>query len=191
MKSKNKFIAIIGRSTAGKSTIIRALTGIRGSRQPERIRDRSTMKWIGVISRSPQEQPIPSKQLRKEMRAAAIGARSLGMVIALQPTHPTTRLSIEEVFEMSERFAFERHVFVISKSYKGSRGTDPEVIRERLIKFDFEKPVQPLDARRFAHINASVIRDIVGWFWLPRHPTASRRLPLKPLRLRKVHTSDF
>jgi energy-coupling factor transporter ATP-binding protein EcfA2 len=164
MNSRKKFIAIIGRSTAGKSTIIRALTGTKGSKQPERIKDRSTMKWIGVISHSPQEQPIPFKQLRKEMRAAATDARSIGMVIALQPTHPTTRLSIEEVFEMVQSFAFERHVFVIARSYKGFRGIDPEVIQERLAKFDFEKPIQPLDARRFAHVNASVIRDIVGWF---------------------------
>jgi len=164
MKSKKKFIAVIGRSTAGKSTIIRALTGAKGSKQPERIQDRSAMRWIGAISHSPQEQPITFRQLRKEMQAAAINARSLGMVIALQPTHPTSRLSIEDVFQMADSFDFERHVFVISKSYKGSRGTDPEVIRDRLVKFDFEKPIRPLDARRFGHVNASAIRDIVGWF---------------------------
>jgi hypothetical protein len=73
-------------------------------------------------------------------------------------------LSIEDVFQIAERCAFERHVFVISKPYKHSHGTDPEIIRKRLDKFDLQKPIQPVDARRFAHVNAAVIRNIVGWF---------------------------
>jgi hypothetical protein len=98
------------------------------------------------------------------MKAAATNALSLGMVIALQPNNPTSRLSIEDVLEMAQRYAFECHIFVIEKPYMGSHGTDPEIIRERLVQFDIKTPIQPLDARRFAHVNAAVIRDIVGWF---------------------------
>lgn len=164
MKLKKKFIAVIGNRNSGKSTIIRSVTGVNASTSPERVTDLSTKKWILVVSHSPQEQPISPDQLRKEMKVAATNALSLGMVIALQPNNPTSRLSIEDVFEMAQGCAFECHVFVIEKPYKGSDGTDPEIIRERLVQFDIKTPIQSLDARRFAHMNAAVIRDIVGWF---------------------------
>ncbi len=164
MKSKKRFIAVIGGRSHGKSTIIRALTGVKGKKTPEHVRDLSTNKWMLVISHSPQEEPITPHVLQKEIRRAATSSDSLGIVIALQPTNPTRRISMEDVFKMTEHYGFERYAFVIAKPYNGLHGNDPEAIRIRLESFDVEMPIQPLNARRFAHVNASAIRDIVGLF---------------------------
>jgi len=99
------------------------------------------------------------------MNEAATDPQSLGLVIALQPTYPTKRLSIVDVFEMAEEFSMRRHVFVISRPYSNKADrTEVAEIEKRLSRFHIENPIQPVDARRFAHVNASAIRDIVGWF---------------------------
>jgi len=165
MKAKKIFIAVIGDQNSGKSTIIRALTGCKSGISRNRVENRITGKWIQVIASSPQEKRISHSDLKRKMNEAATDPQSLGLVIALQPTYPTKRLSIVDVFEMAEEFSMRRHVFVISRPYSNKADrTEVAEIEKRLSRFHIENPIQPVDARRFAHVNASAIRDIVGWF---------------------------
>ena len=165
MKAKKTFIAVIGDQNSGKSTIIRALTGCKSGISRNRVENRITGKWIQVIASSPQEKRISHSDLKRKMNEAATDPQSLGLVIALQPTYPTKRLSIVDVFEMAEEFSMRRHVFVISRPYSNKADrTEVAEIEKRLSRFHIENPIQPVDARRFAHVNASAIRDIVGWF---------------------------
>jgi GTPase SAR1 family protein len=167
MKSKKKLIAVIGNAHAGKSSIIQSLTGCENRMFRGRVTDRDTRKWVNVIASSPKEDSITRQKLVAMMRAAAMGKRSLGLVIALQPhkIKASVRLTIEDVFKISSRYEFDRHVFVISKPYnKRASGIDIAKIQKLLGKSEIEVPIQPLNARRFAHINASLIRDVVGWF---------------------------
>jgi len=147
-----------------RSTIIQALTGCESRGYRGKVKDRLTKKWITVIASSPEETNISKQKLSAMTRAAATSKSSLGMVIALQPNHPSRRLSIEDILRISSRYPFVRHMFVISRAYKGYGAISAQSIEKRLSKFTFRKPLQPLDARRFGHINASAIRDIVGWF---------------------------
>jgi GTPase SAR1 family protein len=165
MKAKKNFIAVIGDQNSGKSTIIQALTGCKSGISRNRVEDRVTGKWIQVIASSPQEKRISRSDLKRKIGEAATDPLCLGLVIALQPTYPRKRLSIVDVFAVAEEYSMKRHVFVISRPYSSKADrTEVSEIETRLSKFHIEGPVQPVDARRFAHVNASAIRDIVGWF---------------------------
>jgi hypothetical protein len=170
MKLKRKFIAVIGHADAGKSTIIQSLTGCKNRQFYGRVQDRDRRKWINVIATSPKENGrITRRKVVAMMRATATNSRYLGMVMALQPHKEKARgrLTIQEVFEMSSRYDFERHVFFILKPHKnGNRtaGIDANEVEKLIGDIEFKPPLQPLNARRFAHINASLIRDVVGWF---------------------------
>lgn len=162
---KKSFVAVIGHRESGKSSIIRALTGVKGQRSPELVEDVSTGKWIHVISHSPEECPLPDKQFRNVMNMVANSRLARGVVIALQPNRPSRRQSIEDIFRMAKAYRFNFRVFVIETPYqRNSRGTDPTEIEQRLTAVGVSVRAQPLDARRFAHINAAAIRNIVGWF---------------------------
>lgn len=162
---KKSFVAVIGHRRSGKSSIIRALTGVRGQRSPEHVEDVSTGKWIHVISHSPEECPLPDRQFRNVLNMVANSRLARGVVIALQPNHPSRRQSIEDIFRVAKTYRFSFRVFVIETPYEGnSRGTDPAEIEKRLTSVGVNVRVQSLDARRFAHINAAAIRNIVGWF---------------------------
>lgn len=165
MKASKSLVAIIGHRNSGKSSIIRALTGVYGDRVPEIVKDRSTGKWIYVVSHSPEECPLPEKEFLKLMRAASHDRLCLGVVIALQPNNPWKRLSMERVFELVKPYKFTFRAFAIATPYKAtSRGSDPTEIEQRIARVRINVRVLSLDAQRFAHINAAAIRNIVGWF---------------------------
>lgn len=161
---KKSFVAVIGHRESGKSSIIRALTGIKGKRVPERVEEVSTGKWISVISHSPEECPLTDKQFRNVMKMVANSRLALGVVIALQPNRPWQRQRMEDIFKLAKPYRFTFRVFVIEVAYQPhSRGTDPGEIEQRLTTIGVNVRAHAVDARRFAHVNAAAIRNIVGW----------------------------
>jgi energy-coupling factor transporter ATP-binding protein EcfA2 len=167
MKAK-KFVAVVGDRNSGKSTIIQALTGCR-TNAPKRMIDLVTKKWIYVIPASPQETGMRRATLAGVLRKIANSPNCLGLVIALQPTHPTTRLSIEDILREADNCNAirEYHLFAIYRPYnEGGRRVDADEIKERFR--DAVPSVRPhlglLDGRRFAYMNATIISDNIGWF---------------------------
>ena len=163
MKPKT-VVAVIGPRHSGKSTIIQALTGCKNGVFHGSVEDRTTGKWIEVIASSPQEKHMPD--LKARMSAAANDPHCLGLVVALQPTHPRKRVSMEDVFEMARGHRAKCYAFAISQPHDENKADGVEIsdVEKRLMNLGIEIPIQPLDARRFAHVNAAVIREIVGWF---------------------------
>jgi len=162
MKAKKSLIAVIGNGGSGKSTIIQSLTGCKSASFQGRMEDGKTEEWIEVIAHSPQETGLSKAELERTMKTVARDPRCLGIVIALQPTRPYTRLWIEDVLKMSTVYRISSHCFAIVTPYDETRADGVELsnVKTRCIGV----PIHAIDARRFAYLNARRIRRAVGWF---------------------------
>ncbi len=147
------FVAIIGSERAGKSTIIKSLTGCRTSQFRGYVRDAATGETIEVIGNSPQEHQLSLSELRRILDRVRNDKRCRGVVCALQPTRPTRRLSFEAVLEEALAYRFEVVAFALDPDRSNDTG-----VRD-LVKQRIPKRVQlfQLDARRFAHLSANTI----------------------------------
>lgn len=79
--------------------------------------------------------------------------------MAIQPSVPNKRLSMEDVLTEARRQHFVVHAYVLDPEHNGSTGAHASV-SARLQGLGFV--AQPLDARRFAHINATLIDTATG-----------------------------
>lgn len=157
-----KFVVVIGPQNSGKSTIIKSLTGCKTTIWQDLIIDESNKKSIFVISGSPQElklaQYINMPRFRQILDNIIANANCLGLVMSIQPRTPRNRCSMEEYFqEVHDRNAFEMFAFPLNPVRGGSTQNVID-IQTRLNKF--APRVEQLDARRFAHMNASKIQEI-------------------------------
>lgn len=153
-----KFIAVIGPARSGKSTLIQSLTGCHSHSARRLVIDRATERQIWVVANSPQEAPLNRRWFVRIVDEVASRPSILGLVVAIQPTRPTTRLSMEVIFQIVEETrSFSKFAFLLDPPYRGrqSRSLRAEV-QERLRNFRVR--VRILDGRRFALINASEIR---------------------------------
>lgn len=158
-----QFVAVIGNRNSGKSTVIRSLTSCPNSTFRGWVGDISTSQTIYVICSSPQERPMTLPELRKILKACASESNCRGLVVAIQPTSPTKRLSMETIFqEVASIGSFRSHAFILAPGRDGE-APNTATIAARL------KPIEvnpiPLDGRRFSLINAQVINrktHIVG-----------------------------
>jgi hypothetical protein len=155
-----KFIAIIGPSTSGKSTIIKNLTGCPTNSYRDFVEDKLTGQSVFVVCGSPQEQPLSLLELRRLLKAAAANPKCRGVVMAIQPTRPHSRLSMETIFhEVANSDAFEMNAFIIDPGRNG-RPANAEEIKSRLSAFAAK--IETLDGQRFALINAQIINDVTS-----------------------------
>jgi hypothetical protein len=151
------FIGVIAKGTSGKSTIIKALTGCGRSNYRGFLKDNLTGETILIICGSPQEEALLFAKLRELLKRAAADPNCRGAVMAIQPTRPRKRLSMETIFgEVRDCGGFEVSTFIINPDRKGDR-TDLEAITARLCKLGLK--FETLDGRRFARINADIIND--------------------------------
>lgn len=150
---RKQFVAIIGHRNSGKSTIIQSLTGCprRGGR--DTVVDTASGRTIEVLVSSPQEDAISLAELRRLLAAAKRSELCNGIVCALQPSMPTKRLSLDKVLEEAAAAGFRLSVFVLSRGRNGSALGIASVL-PRLPKGVHPRP---LDARRFAHVNAAIV----------------------------------
>lgn len=160
---KRKLVAVIGGGNAGKSTIIQSLTGCPTRTFCGRVRDSASAKEIEVLAASPQERNISTADLRRMLKDAAERPNSTGMVIAMRPSRSRKRQSMENVFLLASEYGLSASAFLIAPGYKNAPSqTDVNETLGRLAASNV--PVQRLNGERFAHINASIIRDTAGLF---------------------------
>ena len=149
------FIAIIGNRNSGKSTIIKSLTGCPTGQFRGSITDRATSRIVEIIGSSPQEKALSLTELQKILRRG-LKPNCNGVICALQPTNPSKRLSLEDVMQTALAFGYQVRPFVLDPEHGGATGNLSKICNR------FPTGVLPavqLDARRFAHLNASIIHS--------------------------------
>ena len=113
-----QFIAIIGNRNSGKSTIIKSLTGCPNSSFRGFVRDGSTSRCVYVICSSPQERDLTLHEFQGILEKCASTSGCQGLVMAIQPTMPTRRLSMETIFRgIADSGAFRMHAFMINPGW--------------------------------------------------------------------------
>jgi len=159
---RKPFVAVIGGPKAGKSTVIRSLTGCaRGTpRHGQVVRDNSKGSEIYVIDKSPQESGLTLSELKwvldRNLRSRSI----LGFVIATQPRQTRSRTSMTQIFEtVSKRSNLRPIAVMLDPPYHGTADRKShQDVQTRLGRFGIN--VRRIDGRRFAHLSACAIRKI-------------------------------
>ncbi len=150
-----QFVAVIGNRNSGKSTVIKSLTGCSSSSYRGFVHDDGTKRRIYVICSSPQELKLNPSKFRKIIEACVSDSFCQGLVMAIQPTHPTKRLSLEGIIaEVSSSGAFQLNAFLLNPGRKKPHPNTLEIV-SRLKRISVRPEV--LDGRRFSHINATII----------------------------------
>ena len=157
---RKKFVAVIGYGKSGKSTIIQSLTGCGNRGFTGIVEDLSENRSIYVHAASPQEQPRTDEPafrriLQKVLRSATIQ----GIVIAIQPTEPNQRLSMDTVIGLAGQSSFESFAFVLDPPYNNAT-INFGFVRDRVLASDPNASVFRLDGRRFAILNSEAIRAL-------------------------------
>lgn len=151
------FVAIIGSRDAGKSTVIKSLTGCENNSSRGFIQDNLNSQSIYVSCGSPQERPKDLENLRKLaalLKQILATANCRGVVMAIQPSRPNTRLSMEAILIEAQKQKFAVYAYVLDPEHAGYTGTLASV-SQRLHSLGIQPTA--LDARRFAHVNSTII----------------------------------
>jgi energy-coupling factor transporter ATP-binding protein EcfA2 len=163
MQVKKKFVAVIGYSKSGKSTIISSLTGCRTSTFKHFINDNLTGNSVFVYSGSPQElSNITLSIIKKRLKQCKEKAKCSGMVIAIQPTKPRTRARMEAIFQEAMSQGFDVYAFVIEPGYENKNKNNGchEDVKKRLASIGVPSSyVIKIDGRQFALKNANDINS--------------------------------
>ena len=103
---------------------------------------------------------MDANEFEGALRKCANDKSIIGIVVAMQPTVPTSRLGMEEMFEAVSRYAqFSPVAVLLDPGY--TPGTNRRPRNEVQARLDrFRVTVVPLDGRRFAHLNACRIKEI-------------------------------
>ena len=150
-----KFVAIIGGRNAGKSTIIKSLTGCRTSAFRGLVEDNLTKQSVYVVCSSPQELAFSIQKLKRILQFVASKSGCQGVVMAIQPNQPTKRLSMESIFREVTAFGnFTVHAFIVDPGRNKVPAGGP-AIKARLKVMSLKASL--LDGRRFSLVNAKAI----------------------------------
>ena len=142
------FVAI-GSERSGKSILIRNLIDCK-TRSFCGVVTASNQK-ICVIASSSQEQELSSDDLSYILKKAADDASVLGIVMAIQPTNPITRLSMENIFQkVQETHDFSTFAVILHPLYSA----DSPPIDSKEIRIVLVGSIKKIDGRHFAHLNA-------------------------------------
>jgi len=133
-----QFVAMIGERNSGKSTIIKSLTGCPNGSFRGFVQDLSNAHRIYVVCSSPQERDLPLEEFQDILEVCAVAPDCRGLVMAIQPTLPGIRLSIEATFqEITDAGVFQPHAFIINPGRDG-RVPEADPIALRLAPFGVE-----------------------------------------------------
>ena len=152
---KKTVIAVIGPRNAGKSSIIKSLTGCETNGFKGFITNKKTRKKIYVIASSPQENDLSEKELKSIFDEIKEDRDCLGLVIAIQPNRPTKRMRMENIFQLFSE-GFNVFAFIVDPTYQGLPGNENNFIKERLAGLNIK--LTTLDGRKFAFENATIIQ---------------------------------
>jgi hypothetical protein len=158
-------VGVIGGRNYGKSTIIQSLTGCetRSFRGYVEARDSyGNLKRLYVICSSLQEQILKVtpqlQELGRLLTEAFNDPDCNGVVIAIQPSIPRSRVSMEQIYQIAIKTGFNSYGFILNKPYQGQH-SNANLIRERLIRQGLtHSNIFELDARKFSILNAEIIR---------------------------------
>ena len=158
-----KYIAVIGGRNAGKSTVIVSLTGCLHRSFQGRVIDNSSKENIYVIASSPQEKKLSQNEgnerneFQNILTQVGQDKKCRGLVMAIQPSRPRTRLSLEDIIqEVQDTNSFELYLFILEPRY--SLPPEEQLIIQVNGRLENTGLVpQVLDGRRFAFLTA---RDI-------------------------------
>jgi len=159
---KKRFIAVIGAQNTGKSTIIKSLTGCKTASTRDWVVDQSTKRRMWVICSSPQEQIMPIIELRRIVRQASTTQSCIALVVAIQPSTPSKRISMEDIFqEVDKSGAFENFAYTMSSGYNGNGYSTSglSAIQSRITGISPSTITAQIDGRRFSFLNAAFIRN--------------------------------
>jgi len=158
-----RFVAVIGDPNSGKSTIIQSLTGCKNKTFRGCVKDHASGTEIEVVASSPQEKTISKRRLTRMFRRAAQRPQSAGLIMAIQPNQPHTRICMEDLFALARQFNLSPYAFVLSPGYQTqpSKGQTKKV-EDRLVGYTTR--INIVNGKRFSHLNAAIIRDTVGFF---------------------------
>jgi predicted kinase len=157
---QKKFVAVIGYRKSGKSTIIRSLTGCESGSFVGEVRDVAAKLSVSVHAPSPQERGKTDKSVfDTHLQRCKRVHRIQGLISAVQPTVPSRRLSLEQMFGLAHQRGFESYAFILEHPYKGAKIRNFENIKDRVVNIDPDARVFALDGRRFAILNAEAIRS--------------------------------
>ncbi|MBC8472204.1 MAG: hypothetical protein H8D56_22310 [Planctomycetes bacterium] len=160
-----KFIAIIGRRNAGKSTVIVSLTGCLNRGFQGTVTDQSNNENIYVIASSPQEKNLSPGAFQSILTQVGQDKRCRGLVMAIQASHPRKRLSLEDIIrEVQDTNSFEPYLFILEPIYSQPPEAQPisTDVNRRLRNTGLIPQV--LDGRRFAFLNARNINQTSQMF---------------------------
>lgn len=155
------FIAIVGFANNGKTTLIQGLTGCNGKGYRGYVSDSVTRRKIYVSASSLQEYPRPGpisaqrRWLITMLNRIKTDVDCQGMVMAIQPTKPRARVSMEEIINDVQSVGGIRiYVYVLDPA-RGGRAVRIHDIMQRLQPYKAQ--VIGLDARRFSLLNVEII----------------------------------
>lgn len=166
MKNKKKFVAVIGPGASGKSSIISSISGCRKSNFYGLIVDQSNGNSVFVCCASPQETPsITLTSVRKEMKNVKSKNGCTGMIMAIQPSQPTARLSMEVIIQEALSQNFEVYAFVLDPGYQKTISGIFGNVSQRLTPLGVSPAkLHALNGSQFAVKNAIAINAITSLF---------------------------
>jgi energy-coupling factor transporter ATP-binding protein EcfA2 len=153
-------ILVIGSANSGKSTVISSLTGCSHRTFRGEIEDKVSGKIIYVICSSPQEDPLRLGDFPRILNKVLDKLEIIGLVVAVQPTHPRTRLSLEDMVQKAqETKRFKIYSFLLDPPYNG----DGSYVNQTRIRLNAMGIVPiSLNGKRFALFSANDIHRITG-----------------------------
>jgi energy-coupling factor transporter ATP-binding protein EcfA2 len=153
-------VLVIGERNSGKSAIISSLTGCKDHSFRGDVVSKADGKIIFVINSSPQEEKLTPEEFSAILDRVHNTPTIIGLVVAVRPTFPHKRLSLENIIEKAqEHHIFDIHSFLLTPPYNES-DIDVENTSHRLSALGITPHF--LDARRFAFLNALDIKRVIG-----------------------------
>ena len=155
------FIAVIGGSNSGKSTVIRSLTGCHSGTFVGEIEEQVHHTKIYVVAHSPQEKNL-EESLETIFQRVANEQAIRGLVIAIQPKKTRKRPSMEEIMQLAQQIGgFNIHTFIIDPPYQQNNQINVDDVQNRLHEIGITS-ISVVDGRRFSHLTARDIQQIAG-----------------------------
>lgn len=116
-----QFAMFIGGQNAGKSTLIRGISGCPNRSYQGFIEDVVRNRSVYVFASSPQESGISSNDYTAALEEAVLDPRCRAILLSVQPTNPSIRLSLEDCVNLARQVnQFNFHAFMITHPHEPS-----------------------------------------------------------------------
>ncbi|MGQ0548178.1 MAG: hypothetical protein ACT4PY_00695 [Armatimonadota bacterium] len=121
--------------------------------------DLSTRRSLYVIASSPQEDPLGPDKFKEIVERVLSDDSILGLVMAVQPSRPRARLSLEDIFEVVQG-KLSPIAVMLHPPYKNGASPPPQSVQARLNPLGVTLTI--LNGQRFSYLNARDIRKLAA-----------------------------